>query len=104
MLRTPPRRPARACRRPATGPRRFRLRPGGGITWAKARHESPCGTAATGWEQTPDGLTARITVPGCEAVVELPGCPGDRGPGEHRLDTGGPGTGREGEPAGVTPA
>jgi len=64
---------------------RFRPRPGGGITWARARHETPYGTAAVSWEQTPDGLRAQITVPeGCTAVVELPGRPPvSVGPGEH---------------------
>ncbi|MFJ4620741.1 family 78 glycoside hydrolase catalytic domain [Streptomyces sp. NPDC088812] len=68
----------------------FRPRPGGGITWAKARHETPYGTAAVSWEQTPAGLTVDVAVPsGCQGVVELPGrAPLTVGPGEHRLVTG----------------
>jgi alpha-L-rhamnosidase len=67
----------------------FRPRPGGGITWAKARHETPYGTAAVSWQLTATGMTAHITVPdGCEGRVELPGCvPLAVGPGEHHLDT-----------------
>ncbi|MFE2971940.1 family 78 glycoside hydrolase catalytic domain [Streptomyces sp. NPDC059340] len=67
----------------------FRPRPGGGITWAKARHETPYGTAAVSWQLTAGGMTAHVTVPdGCEGRVELPGCaPLAVGPGEHHLDT-----------------
>ncbi|MFE6888216.1 family 78 glycoside hydrolase catalytic domain [Streptomyces sp. NPDC057694] len=67
----------------------FRPRPGAGITWAKARHETPYGTAAIAWEQTASGISAQITVPdGCEGRVELPGCqPVTVGPGEHRIDS-----------------
>ncbi|MGW7649502.1 family 78 glycoside hydrolase catalytic domain [Streptomyces bobili] len=67
----------------------FRPRPGGGITWARTRHESPYGTVSLSWELTATGLTARITVPqGCTATAELPGCaPVALGPGEHVLDT-----------------
>ncbi|MER7485842.1 family 78 glycoside hydrolase catalytic domain [Streptomyces sp. NPDC126497] len=67
----------------------FRPRPGGGITWARTRHDTPYGTASLSWELRATGLTARITVPeGCTAIAELPGCaPVDLGPGEHLLDT-----------------
>ncbi|WP_371238056.1 family 78 glycoside hydrolase catalytic domain [Streptomyces pimonensis] len=67
----------------------FRPRPGGGITWARTRHDTPYGTASLSWELRATGLTARITVPeGCTATAELPGCaPVDLGPGEHLLDT-----------------
>ncbi|WP_281258525.1 family 78 glycoside hydrolase catalytic domain [Streptomyces phaeoluteigriseus] len=67
----------------------FRPRPGGGITWARTRHESPYGTVSLFWELTATGLTARVTVPeGCTATAELPGCaPIALGPGEHVLDT-----------------
>ncbi|WP_405690639.1 family 78 glycoside hydrolase catalytic domain [Streptomyces sp. NBC_01185] len=77
----------------ATGPGyrkiTFRPRPGGGITSARTRHETPYGTVAISWEQTATGLTADIVVPeGCEATAELPGCtPVALGPGEHVLDT-----------------
>ncbi|WEH38294.1 alpha-L-rhamnosidase [Streptomyces sp. AM 2-1-1] len=76
----------------ATGPGyrdiAFRPRPGGGITWARTRHETPYGTAALSWELTATGLTARCTVPeGARAVAELPGCPPiSLGPGEHVLE------------------
>ncbi|MGW7265082.1 family 78 glycoside hydrolase catalytic domain [Streptomyces sp. NPDC054842] len=67
----------------------FRPRPGGGITWARTRHETPYGTAAASWELTATGMTARFTVPeGCTATAELPGrAPVVLGPGEHTLDT-----------------
>ncbi|MGY0071323.1 family 78 glycoside hydrolase catalytic domain [Streptomyces sp. QTS137] len=67
----------------------FRPRPGGGITWARTRHDTPYGTASLSWELRATGLTARITVPeGCTATAELPGCtPVALGPGEHVLDT-----------------
>lgn len=69
----------------------FRPRPGGGITWANTRHETPYGTAALSWELTAVGMTARVTVPeGCRGTVELPGRePLDVGPGDHVVDTGG---------------
>ncbi|MFD7770058.1 family 78 glycoside hydrolase catalytic domain [Streptomyces sp. NPDC059787] len=69
----------------------FRPRPGGGITWARTRHETPYGTASLSWESTGTGLTARIVVPdGCRGIAELPGrSPVVLGPGEHVLDTAG---------------
>ncbi|MFD4509181.1 family 78 glycoside hydrolase catalytic domain [Streptomyces sp. NPDC058457] len=76
--------------RPGYRTLRFRPRPGGGITWARARHETPYGTAAISWEQTETGLGARVVIPaGCEGIVELPGCaPVTLAAGEHRLHTG----------------
>ncbi|MGW7051127.1 family 78 glycoside hydrolase catalytic domain [Streptomyces sp. NPDC054887] len=67
----------------------FRPRPGGGITWARTRHETPHGTASLFWETTTAGMRARITVPpGCTAVAELPGrAPVALGPGTHILDS-----------------
>ncbi|MEU9590959.1 family 78 glycoside hydrolase catalytic domain [Streptomyces sp. NPDC048193] len=68
----------------------LRPRPGGGITWARTRHETPYGTASLAWEQTASGgLTVRAEIPdGCRATAELPGCPPVRlGPGTHILDT-----------------
>ncbi|MFD7251178.1 family 78 glycoside hydrolase catalytic domain [Streptomyces sp. NPDC059895] len=67
----------------------FRPRPGGGISWARTRHETPYGTASLSWELTATGVTARITVPeGCTATAELPGCAAvDLEPGEHVLHT-----------------
>ncbi|MFE9686256.1 family 78 glycoside hydrolase catalytic domain [Streptomyces sp. NPDC006285] len=69
---------------------RFRPRPGGGITWAKARHETPYGTVAVSWERTAAGVEAQVTVPsGCQGVIELPGqAPCTVGPGVHHLATG----------------
>ena len=56
--------------------RRFRVRPrpGGGVTWARAEHETPHGRAAVAWEVTADGaLRVEVTVPpGCAADVVLP--------------------------------
>ncbi|MFJ9038493.1 alpha-L-rhamnosidase C-terminal domain-containing protein [Streptomyces sp. NPDC102406] len=71
-----------------TGPS-FRPRPGGGITWARTRHETPYGTAALDWELTADGMAARATVPeGRTVTAELPVCtPLALEPGEHLLDT-----------------
>ncbi|MFJ9173751.1 family 78 glycoside hydrolase catalytic domain [Streptomyces sp. NPDC102360] len=68
----------------------FRPRPGAGITWANARHDTPYGTAAIAWEQTSAGISAVVTVPdGCTGRVELPGCrPVTVGAGEHRVDSG----------------
>ncbi|MFG3189626.1 family 78 glycoside hydrolase catalytic domain [Streptomyces omiyaensis] len=65
----------------------FRPRPGGGITWARTRHETPHGTASLFWEATADGMKAEITVPpNCTAVVDLPGGePGTLAPGTHIL-------------------
>ncbi|MFK4271753.1 family 78 glycoside hydrolase catalytic domain [Streptomyces milbemycinicus] len=69
----------------------YRPRPGGGITWANTRHETPYGTAALSWELTADGMTARVTVPdGCRGRVDLPGRePLDLGPGDHTVATAG---------------
>ncbi|GAA4811077.1 family 78 glycoside hydrolase catalytic domain [Streptomyces ziwulingensis] len=68
----------------------LRPRPGGGITWARTRHETPYGTVSLAWELTASGgLTAHAEIPdGCEATAELPGCPPVRlGPGAHVLAT-----------------
>ena len=67
----------------------FRPRPGGGITWANTRHETPHGSAGIGWQLTPEGMTAEVTVPsGCTATVELPGCEQVAlGAGTHYLDS-----------------
>lgn len=68
----------------------FRPRPGGGITSARTRHETPYGSVSLSWEQTAAGLTVDLVVPeGCEATAELPGCtPVVLGPGKHVLSTG----------------
>ncbi|MEU2250931.1 family 78 glycoside hydrolase catalytic domain [Streptomyces sp. NPDC019224] len=67
----------------------FRPRPGGGITWARTRYETPHGTAALSWETGPAGLEAQVTVPpNCTAVVELPGrAPATVGAGVHTFTT-----------------
>jgi alpha-L-rhamnosidase len=57
------------------GYRRFRVapRPGGGLTWATAAHESPYGRIEVRWHQQDDGLTVDVTVPpGTTAEVLLP--------------------------------
>jgi alpha-L-rhamnosidase len=58
------------------GYRRIRVapRPGGGLTSASARHLTPYGEAAVGWELAPDALVVRVTVPvGSTAELDLPG-------------------------------
>ncbi len=64
---------------------RFAPRPGGGITEAIARHESPYGTIAISWTATGDGLDVALMVPtGATALLELPGAEAiPLGPGEH---------------------
>ncbi len=52
----------------------FRPQPGGGLTAASASHETPYGRAAISWQSTPAGLSVQIQVPtGTTARVELPG-------------------------------
>jgi alpha-L-rhamnosidase len=47
--------------------------PGGGLTWAAARHETPYGEAAVRWEVDGGTFTLALTVPaGCTAAVYLP--------------------------------
>ncbi|WP_030326099.1 alpha-L-rhamnosidase [Streptomyces sp. NRRL B-3229] len=51
----------------------FRPRPGGGITWAHAAHESPYGRVEIRWELDESGLTVGVIVPtGTTARVEWP--------------------------------
>ena len=65
--------------------RRFRVepRPGGGLTWAEAVHDSPYGRIESAWRR--DGMTLRLTVtapPGTVAEVVLPdGSVREQGPG-----------------------
>ncbi|MFK0006993.1 family 78 glycoside hydrolase catalytic domain [Paenarthrobacter sp. NPDC090520] len=48
--------------------------PGGGLTWASARHDTPYGTASVLWREDDGGLTAVVDIPtGTTARVELPG-------------------------------
>jgi alpha-L-rhamnosidase len=57
------------------GYRRFRVapRPGGGLEWASAEHESPYGTIAVRWERAGAGIAIDVTVPpGTTAEVVLP--------------------------------
>ncbi|GAA2490432.1 glycoside hydrolase family 78 protein [Streptomyces gobitricini] len=75
----------------APGYRRLliRPRPGGGLTWAKAAHETPYGPAEVAWRLTDGRLTVTVTVPrGTEATVDLPGAePTRAGPGTHTFHT-----------------
>jgi hypothetical protein len=51
----------------------FRPRPGGGLTWASAAHESPYGRVAIRWELHPSGIEVHTTVPtGTSARIEWP--------------------------------
>ncbi|MFF3659434.1 family 78 glycoside hydrolase catalytic domain [Streptomyces olivochromogenes] len=51
----------------------FRPRPGGGITWAGAAHESPYGRVAIRWELHASGIEVHTTVPtGTRARIEWP--------------------------------
>ncbi|WP_307847832.1 glycoside hydrolase family 78 protein [Streptomyces durocortorensis] len=51
-----------------------RPRPGGGLSRARAAHDTPYGRAEVSWRRTEGRLTVEVTVPpGCEAVVDLPG-------------------------------
>ena len=66
---------------------RFAPQPGGGLTSASARHETPYGLASIAWRIEGDRLTVEVVVPtGATAVVELPGQePVEVGSGEHRF-------------------
>jgi len=60
----------------APGWRRMRVapRPGGGLTRARARHETPYGVAEVRWRRTGERLEVDFTVPvGTTAEVSLPG-------------------------------
>jgi alpha-L-rhamnosidase len=53
----------------------FRPRPGGGLSWARAEHETPYGRASIAWELASE-LTVTVTVPiGVTATLDLPGEP-----------------------------
>lgn len=69
--------------------RRFRVRPrpGGGLTWADAAHESPYGRVATSWRLDGGQFELTVTVPaGTSAEVVLPdGSTVAAGPGQHRF-------------------
>lgn len=76
------------------GWRRFRVapRPGGGLTWASAHHDSPYGRIEVRWERHPGGLGLDVAVPpGTTAEVALPGtAPVTLVPGRHHLPPGEP--------------
>ncbi|MEU8651304.1 glycoside hydrolase family 78 protein [Streptomyces sp. NPDC048737] len=62
-----------------------RPRPGGGLTWARAAHETPYGRAETGWRVEGGTLLVELLVPPrVTALVDLPGAkPTEAGPGRH---------------------
>ncbi len=61
--------------------------PGGGLSWASARHETPYGTASVQWRIDDGDLTVVVEIPtGTTARVELPGQdPLDVGSGRHEF-------------------
>ncbi|MCZ9336222.1 alpha-L-rhamnosidase, partial [Streptomyces sp. TRM76130] len=71
----------------AAGYRRFVIapRPGGGLTTATARHESPHGAITSRWEHHGSDFTLTVDVPpGTRAEIRLPGSePFDAAPGTH---------------------
>jgi alpha-L-rhamnosidase len=74
----------------APGYRRIAIRPlpGGGLTWARARHLTPYGPAECAWRVDGDGITVEAEIPpGVTAEVALPWQPAATfhvGPGRHR--------------------
>jgi alpha-L-rhamnosidase len=73
----------------APGYRHFRIepRPGGGITWAQARHDSPYGRIESAWRLDAGHFELSLTVPpGTTAEVALPdGSRRTAAPGRHTL-------------------
>ncbi|MFF5288365.1 glycoside hydrolase family 78 protein [Paractinoplanes globisporus] len=73
----------------APGYRAFevRPRPGGGLTWAHAAHESPYGRIEVRWSVTGGGIDLSVSVPpGTTATAVLPdGTTRELTPGEHHL-------------------
>jgi alpha-L-rhamnosidase len=73
----------------APGYRRLEIRPrpGGGLTYAHARHRTPYGVAEAGWRVVDGGIEVRAVVPpSTTAVVVLPGAdcaPFDVGSGSY---------------------
>lgn len=60
-------------------------RPGGGLDWAEARHETPYGEASVRWDRTGQDFTLDVAVPaGCTATVVLP----DAGGTVHEVGSG----------------
>ncbi len=80
----------------APGYRRFRVRPrpGGGIGWARAEHESPYGRIAVHWSIEGGRFQLSVTAPaGTDAEVLLPDGTAHRlGPGGHTLTARQPGS------------
>ena len=70
-----------------------RPRPGGGLTWARTRHDSPYGLIDVSWSLDGTGFTLDVEVPGgATARVVLPdGSETDAAPGRHRFSCGAPG-------------
>jgi alpha-L-rhamnosidase len=61
----------------------FHPRPGGGLTWARATHESMYGRVESAWQQSEDGFHWTVRVPGgCHATAVLP-----VGPGQQALES-----------------
>jgi alpha-L-rhamnosidase len=53
-------------------------RPGGGLTSARATHESMYGTIVSGWELSEDNLDMKVQVPvNSSATIHIPGAPGN---------------------------
>jgi alpha-L-rhamnosidase len=81
----------------APGYRRMlvRPRPGGGLTHARAAHDTPYGRAEVDWTVTGGRLTLRVLVPpNTTAAVHLPEAPDrpiEAGPGEHVFQCAAPG-------------
>jgi alpha-L-rhamnosidase len=67
----------------------FEPRPGGGLTSASARHDTPFGPAGIEWMRQGEVLQVAVTVPsGTNAVVRLPdGSETHVGPGRHDLSS-----------------
>jgi len=70
--------------------RHFRIepRPGGGITWAQAEHDSPYGRIESSWRLASDTFELEVTVPpGTTAEVVLPdGSARTVDPGRHSFE------------------
>ncbi|MFG3289125.1 glycoside hydrolase family 78 protein [Streptomyces sp. NPDC048179] len=79
----------------APGYRRLlvRPRPGGGLTHARAAHDTPYGRAEVSWTRAGTALRVTVTVPpGTTALIDLPGAPGaaepvEAGSGTHLFRT-----------------
>jgi alpha-L-rhamnosidase len=65
----------------------FQPRPGGGLTWAAASHETPYGRAGISWRLTAQEMVVEMTVPpNCTATADLPGQPpAELTAGRHRV-------------------